>query len=390
MIGFKGKGGAFDQDAFERYAKSKGHVPVTVDSVDEAKKLLAGHPGKFGVYGFSLGAENSNRLLADPELKKRLTEVTTIGAFRSANLSNLENTNWNNYPDKSSGAIQPRGEGFQLTGHHMQGPGTVASAHEKKGATLPTQGTMPVLASHIEEAQGQEAAIRRMAIGDQLRKELEYAGSKTGLIAHIYSGGQEASGPHRTGSHRHDEGGAADLKLYDPAQKRFLDMRNPEDAKRMSAFVSYSVAAGASGVGAGVNHMGPSGIHIGGGKPATWGGAPWIRGAWAAGRGNPASEDEMRSAGIDAATAHKVRTTIDRSYADAVKRDIETAGTLKADVIAAPNVKVKVTTEGKLFDKTEVNRTLAPAAPAAPGSGWGRPTAGPAAKGAGEELHAGI
>jgi hypothetical protein len=39
------------------------------------------------------------------------------------------------------------------------------------------------------------------------------------------------------------------------------------------------VRAGATGVGAGMGYMGPSTIHIGGGRRAYWGGAPWIRGA---------------------------------------------------------------------------------------------------------------
>jgi hypothetical protein len=43
---------------------------------------------------------------------------------------------------------------------------------------------------------------------------------------------QAESGPHRTGSHRHDLGGAADFDLYDAKDGHKLDMRNPEDALR--------------------------------------------------------------------------------------------------------------------------------------------------------------
>jgi hypothetical protein len=91
---------------------------------------------------------------------------------------------------------------------------------------------------------------------------------------------QAESGPHRTGSHRHDLGGAADFDLYDAKDGHKLDMRNPEDAVRMSAFVTSAVEAGATGVGAGLGYMGPSKIHVGGGKPSTWAGPPWIHEAW--------------------------------------------------------------------------------------------------------------
>ena len=100
--------------------------------------MIAANPaGKFGVYGFSLGAQTANKLLADPDVKRNAQEVTTIGAHHAANLENLENSNWNNYPDNSSmkngQGNKPRGEGFALTGPHMTGPGAVASSREKPG-----------------------------------------------------------------------------------------------------------------------------------------------------------------------------------------------------------------------------------------------------------------
>jgi len=83
----------------------------------------------------------------------------------------------------------------------------------------------------------------------------------------------------RTGSIRHDirpgHLGAADIELFDGTRR--LDLTNAADAERMSQFVEETVAAGATGVGAGIGYMGAHRIHIGGGSSATWG----------AGRGRP-------------------------------------------------------------------------------------------------------
>ena len=75
----------------------------------------------------------------------------------------------------------------------------------------------------------------------------------------------------RTGSTRHDQGGAADLTLTDVKDGHTLDMTNPQDQARMAGFVRDAVSAGATGVGAHPNYMGPNGIHVGGGVEAAWG-----------------------------------------------------------------------------------------------------------------------
>ena len=132
--------------------------------------------------------------------------------------------------------------------------------------------------SNVSELQSQIAGIRRGALSARTRGFLDYASSKTGLSVEVGSGGQPGSGPNRTGSHRHDFGGAADFKLFEmvDGKKRYLDMRNPADAARMEEFTAHTVAAGATGVGAGLGYMGPNSIHVGGGTRATWGGASWI------------------------------------------------------------------------------------------------------------------
>jgi hypothetical protein len=362
MIGFKGLGGAFDQDAFERYARSKDHVPVTVNSIDEAKKLLAAHPGKFGVYGFSLGAQSANSLLADPNLKKRVTEVTTIGPHWKANLSNLESgTSWNNYPDASSRQIEPHGEGFRLTGRHMQGPGTVASAHEKKGTTQPSQpkpaaaATAPtgggyfglsdlphdadIDVTHIHPDLAARIRAAYNAMPEDVRKTFRLRSGHRShetqiLLWEKYHHDRRKVAP--PGSSRHEMDFAQAIDLYrTPA----LDWIHQHDRQFGLHALSFDYPH----------------VQLPGGK---------------------LPEPTNIATGPDLNSPHTVRTTIDKSYTDQVKRDIEVAGKLKADVIAAPEIKVKVTTEGKLFKETEVNRDLKPT-PTKGGAGWGRPTAGP-------------
>ena len=142
----------------------------------------------------------------------------------------------------------------------------------------------------------QQGKIRSLGLTPAMAGILEFAAAKTGLDVHVTSGGQVPLGTKglRTGSTRHDIGGgrlgAADVKLFDPLQKRHLNMTKSEDAKRMGEFVYQSIRAGATGVGAALNYMGAEVMHIGGGSSAVWGKvgggapAPWIRTAYEAGR----------------------------------------------------------------------------------------------------------
>lgn len=57
-------------------------------------------------------------------------------------------------------------------------------------------------------------------------------------------------------------------------------MRDPDDRLCMASFIQASVAAGATGVGAGLGYMGPHAMHIGGGAAGYWGGAEWVSAAY--------------------------------------------------------------------------------------------------------------
>lgn len=125
----------------------------------------------------------------------------------------------------------------------------------------------------VDQQQG-GARFRRQAITDQLRSQIAAAAREAGVNAEVFSGGQDESGPGHTGSHRHDHGRSADLKLYTlgkNGERRYLNMNSPEQRAIMEKFIRGTVRHGATGVGAGPGYMGPDGIHIGGGTPNAWG-----------------------------------------------------------------------------------------------------------------------
>ncbi len=114
-----------------------------------------------------------------------------------------------------------------------------------------------------------QSGTRRLPISPQLEQTLSYAAQETGLQVDVFSGGQPSKGPNRTGSHRHDNGRAADLKLR--KNGRYLDMNNDEDRALMQKFLIASIKHGATGIGAGVDYMGSQSLHVGGGTPGYWG-----------------------------------------------------------------------------------------------------------------------
>jgi hypothetical protein len=157
--------------------------------------------------------------------------------------------------------------------------------------------------SVLQEQSG--ANIRKGQLQPQLFDQLDYAAKNNGVLAHVYSGGQPAKGQGwpRTGSTRHDLGGAADLTLTDVKDGHTLDMTNPQDQARMAGFVRDAVRAGATGVGAHPDYMGPHGMHIGGGVEAAWGARnssanapPWLTAAWQDGMKNRMSPGEVKTA----------------------------------------------------------------------------------------------
>jgi hypothetical protein len=143
----------------------------------------------------------------------------------------------------------------------------------------------------IDESALTAAKIRDMPISAELRRVLLAAAHEAGVeIVRITSGGQPGSRGQRTGSNRHDGGNAADLELI--ARGRSLDFTRASDLEMICRFVASAAACGATGIGAGVDYMGPQRLHVGFGNgpddttQVVWGeggaaaNAPdWLRGA---------------------------------------------------------------------------------------------------------------
>ena len=120
----------------------------------------------------------------------------------------------------------------------------------------------PAAMATIDESALTAAKIRDMPISDALRRVLLTAAHEAGVeIVRITSGGQPGSRGQRIGSNRHDGGNAADLELA--ARGGTLDFTQSSDFDTIRRFVASAAAYGATGIGAGVNYMGPRRLHVG-------------------------------------------------------------------------------------------------------------------------------
>jgi hypothetical protein len=235
-----------------------------------------------------------------------------------------------------------------MGGGHYPGDG---HDHSHEGGEF-----VPLAGGVVNENQKRDAAIRKLAINAELKRQLSAAAKATGLEVDVYSGGQAkiGSGGPRTGSTRHDLGGAGDIKLRDPQTGRTLDMRNPADQKRMAKFTEEAVAEGATGVGAGMGYMGASSIHIGGGSKASWGGADWVGGAHKRGL---AQQEARKRARFASATAPDGRSMLDADGDRSITQKVEGTGKLTVDVNAPAGTKVAAEGSG-IFKEVETNRQV--------------------------------
>ncbi|CDN47572.1 hypothetical protein [Neorhizobium galegae] len=118
------------------------------------------------------------------------------------------------------------------------------------------------------------AAKRNLPLDPRLVNSLGFL-EDMGIQMEVFSGGQvtkaeAAQGKgSRTGSVRHDHGGAADVFFYKDGRK--LDWARPEDVPVFQDIVRKARASGVTGFGAGQGYMQPGSMHIGFGSPTVWG-----------------------------------------------------------------------------------------------------------------------
>ena len=120
---------------------------------------------------------------------------------------------------------------------------------------------------------------RNKPIQPKLAKILERVSAKSGYKIQVFSGGQDPKGTpnaRRTGSTRHDNGYAADIRVYyGPKQKR-LSAENRLNSSRLRKFVKLLQSEGIESVGAGPGYMNGN-LHVdiaasvGQGPATTWG-----------------------------------------------------------------------------------------------------------------------
>ncbi|WP_142627620.1 hypothetical protein [Rhizobium sp. P007] len=129
-------------------------------------------------------------------------------------------------------------------------------------------------------------AIRNKPLNDDLLKRLAYL-QDMGITAEVFSGGQDGigEGDRRTGSTRHDHGGAGDMFFYQGDRR--LDPAVEADRVVLQDIVRRGKQAGITGWGAGDGYMQHGSMHVGLGNAGVWGkggkgdnAAPWLREAY--------------------------------------------------------------------------------------------------------------
>jgi len=126
------------------------------------------------------------------------------------------------------------------------------------------------MVDYVEDTKGK---TRDLPVDPKLKLILVRAAEVAGADkVRVISGGQCKIGTcsKRTGSTRHDLGQAADLEIWKGG--RSLDFTSDSDLPIFKAFVNAAASLGATGMGAGVEYMGPKRIHVGFGTKALWGG----------------------------------------------------------------------------------------------------------------------
>jgi len=142
------------------------------------------------------------------------------------------------------------GQSFDAQGNVVDAPagGSVDLPTSKTAVWAPSVEKDPNY-PNVTELQPKVAKDRRQGLDPRLKSALDVAAGENGLKVVVTSGGQHkhGEGGTRTGSLRHDHGGAADFDLVDPKTGKTLERNDP----RRLAFLQRAASLGAGGAGTG-------------------------------------------------------------------------------------------------------------------------------------------
>lgn len=112
IIGFRGKGGAFDESAFARFADKRGKPGVVLyaDQIDAALKHIEKHQ-RYELYGYSLGASSVVQVMRRTKIMPE--HIWTVGAFHSTNV------NFTSYGVRFDNFFDASGTGTKSPGMHI-------------------------------------------------------------------------------------------------------------------------------------------------------------------------------------------------------------------------------------------------------------------------------
>jgi len=174
---------------------------------------------------------------------------------------------------------------WRFAGYDQAGGAEVGERLASAQAYLPQfqQSGTPVMPAAIDPRNfiryANQEAVREMPLDPKLVEAMSFL-PELGITMEVFSGGQHTAEEvaeaaargetlDRTGSVRHDHGGAGDVFFYKDGRK--LDWANAADVPLYQDIVRRAKARGVTGFGAGPGYMQPGSMHLGFGKPAVWG-----------------------------------------------------------------------------------------------------------------------
>ena len=160
-------------------------------------------------------------------------------------------------PDGNTSYSQQTSQGVTIPRKDQSSQAQTSTPVAPSNVNPATDGTVVDGASGGTVTYRNSAATRRLKLVPALENILQSAANSAGLDVVIFSGGQdETTGT--VGSHRHDDGYAADIWLYKNGSR--LSMVN--NVAEASDFAAAAKSAGELSIGAGSGYMGGVGMHV--------------------------------------------------------------------------------------------------------------------------------